>query len=51
MPNIFEEKFDFTLQGLLHNAVSNNICQVVLGKRFDYDDEDFKKMLHVVIDM
>ena len=37
------------LKGLLHNAISNNICQIVLGKRFDYDDKNFKKMIRVVI--
>ncbi|XP_072047419.1 cytochrome P450 2J4-like [Amphiura filiformis] len=28
------------------NATSNIICSVVLGKRFDYDDPEFKQMLH-----
>ncbi|XP_072016307.1 cytochrome P450 2J6-like [Amphiura filiformis] len=31
---------------LLGNAVSNVICSVVFGKRFEYDDPEFKHLLH-----
>ncbi|XP_072014455.1 cytochrome P450 2J3-like [Amphiura filiformis] len=31
---------------LLCNAVSNVICAVVFGKRFEYDDPEFKHLLH-----
>ena len=34
-------------QGLLHNAVSNVICNVGFGKRFDYDDSKFKEVLNI----
>lgn len=35
----------FNPASLLNNAVSNIICQMVLGKRFDYSDHDFQTML------
>ncbi|KAM3619802.1 uncharacterized protein V6R79_013730 [Siganus canaliculatus] len=31
--------------GLFNNAVSNIICQLVMGKRFDYSDHNFQLML------
>ncbi|XP_035503548.1 cytochrome P450 2J4 [Scophthalmus maximus] len=35
----------FRTSGLLNNAVSNIICQLVMGKRFDYSDQNFQTML------
>ncbi|NWT07519.1 CP2J2 protein, partial [Mionectes macconnelli] len=35
----------FDPQFTLTNAVSNVICSVTLGNRFDYHDEDFQKLL------
>lgn len=32
----------------VYNAVSNIICSVVFGSRFEYDDEDFKHLLHII---
>ncbi|XP_070567863.1 cytochrome P450 2U1-like [Ptychodera flava] len=37
---------------VLMNAVSNIMCSIVFGRRFDYDDQDFKDLLlsnHVVM--
>ncbi|XP_070410183.1 cytochrome P450 2J6-like isoform X2 [Nothobranchius furzeri] len=36
---------------LLNKAVSNIICQIVFGKRFDYSDPDFQSMLKDLTDM
>ncbi|XP_041862608.1 cytochrome P450 2J2-like [Melanotaenia boesemani] len=36
---------------LLNNAVSNIICQIVFGRRFDYSDRDFQSMLKNLTDM
>ncbi|XP_051788018.1 cytochrome P450 2J6-like [Erpetoichthys calabaricus] len=33
---------------LLHNAVSNVICSVLLGQRFSYNDISFQEMIHCV---
>ncbi|XP_072923253.1 cytochrome P450 2U1 [Hemitrygon akajei] len=33
---------------VINNAVSNIICSMCLGKRFDYDDEEFKSILHLI---
>ena len=35
----------FNPQILLTNAVSNVICSLVFGKRYDYDDETFKSYI------
>ncbi|XP_072245933.1 cytochrome P450 2J6-like [Leuresthes tenuis] len=35
----------FSPAGLFNNAVSNIICQLVMGKRFDYNDHNFQVML------
>lgn len=35
----------FTPTGLFNNAVSNIVCQLVMGKRFDYKDHDFHIMI------
>ncbi|XP_034085739.1 cytochrome P450 2J6-like isoform X2 [Gymnodraco acuticeps] len=36
----------FSPAGLFNNAVSNIICQLVMGKRFDYSDHNFQIMLN-----
>uniref|UniRef100_A0A3Q2NMQ9 Cytochrome P450, family 2, subfamily N, polypeptide 13 n=1 Tax=Fundulus heteroclitus TaxID=8078 RepID=A0A3Q2NMQ9_FUNHE len=35
----------FSPAGLFNNAVSNIICQLVMGRRFDYHDQSFQTML------
>ncbi|KAK9519200.1 hypothetical protein VZT92_021943 [Zoarces viviparus] len=35
----------FNPAGLFNNATSNIICQLVMGKRFDYSDHNFQTML------
>ncbi|RVE74022.1 hypothetical protein OJAV_G00036930 [Oryzias javanicus] len=35
----------FTPTGLFNNAVSNIVCQLVMGKRFHYNDHDFHVMI------
>ncbi|XP_068558513.1 uncharacterized protein [Cebidichthys violaceus] len=35
----------FNPAGLFNNAASNIICQLVMGKRFDYSDHNFQTML------
>ncbi|XP_036437417.1 cytochrome P450 2J6 [Colossoma macropomum] len=40
------EAFDPTT--LFNNAVSNIICQLVFGQRFDYNDHDFQMMLKYI---
>lgn len=32
----------------INNAVSNVICSITFGDRFEYDDEKFRKLLHVI---
>ncbi|KAM6415298.1 cytochrome P450 2J2 [Rhynochetos jubatus] len=32
----------------INNAVSNIICSIVLGNRFDYHDEEFQKLLQLI---
>uniref|UniRef100_A0A667WYB5 Cytochrome P450, family 2, subfamily N, polypeptide 13 n=1 Tax=Myripristis murdjan TaxID=586833 RepID=A0A667WYB5_9TELE len=36
---------------LFNNAVSNIICQIVFGRRFDYSDHNFQTMLKNLTDM
>ncbi|XP_056271588.1 cytochrome P450 2J6-like [Pseudoliparis swirei] len=36
---------------LLNNVVSNIICQLVMGKRFDYSDHNFQTMLKYLCDI
>nr|XP_002123213.4 cytochrome P450 2U1-like [Ciona intestinalis] len=36
----------FNILAILSNAVSNNICSVILGRRFDYNDKDFQDIVH-----
>ncbi|KAJ0065308.1 hypothetical protein NL108_007016 [Boleophthalmus pectinirostris] len=40
----------FRPAGLFNNAVSNIICQLVMGKRFDYSDHRFQTMLCYLAD-
>ncbi|NWH58063.1 CP2DH protein, partial [Geococcyx californianus] len=42
-----EEGRPFDLHCVVNNAVSNVICTIVFGERFNYGDETFKKLLHV----
>ncbi|XP_078517159.1 cytochrome P450 2G1-like isoform X3 [Lissotriton helveticus] len=41
-----EMPFDPT--SILSQAVSNVICSITFGKRFDYEDEKFHKLLHMM---
>uniref|UniRef100_A0A8P4GGX3 Uncharacterized protein n=1 Tax=Dicentrarchus labrax TaxID=13489 RepID=A0A8P4GGX3_DICLA len=41
----------FSPAGLFDNAVSNIICQLVMGKRFDYSDHKFQAMLQYLFEM
>ncbi|XP_067852274.1 cytochrome P450 2U1 [Heptranchias perlo] len=34
---------------IINNAVSNIICSMCFGKRFDYDDEEFRTMLSLIV--
>ncbi|NXP14729.1 CP2D3 protein, partial [Thinocorus orbignyianus] len=43
-----EEGRSFDLRYKVNNAVCNVICTTVFGDRFDYGDETFKKLLHVL---
>ena len=36
---------------LLNNAVSNIICQMVFGRRYDYTDHTFQKILQLLNDL
>ena len=38
----------FNPRKLLSNAVSNIICAVVFGKRYEYSDGEFQNMLHIL---
>ncbi|XP_072446724.1 cytochrome P450 2U1-like [Chiloscyllium punctatum] len=39
----------FSPSHVIHNAVSNIICSMCFGKRFDYDDEEFRTMLNLIV--
>ncbi|KAM7410258.1 hypothetical protein PAMA_001617 [Pampus argenteus] len=41
----------FSPAGLFNNAVSNIICQMVMGKRFDYSDHNFQIILKYLSDV
>ncbi|XP_022095813.1 cytochrome P450 2J6-like [Acanthaster planci] len=43
----FNEK-PFNPKSLLSNAVSNVICSVIFGKRYDYNEKDFQKLLSLI---
>ncbi len=45
----FEDE-SFDPHTLLSNAVSNIICSVVLGKRFEYTDTAFQELLQMLDD-
>ncbi|XP_063793789.1 cytochrome P450 2F2-like [Pseudophryne corroboree] len=34
----------------IHNSVANVICSVLFGKRFDYEDEEFKNLVRYSLD-
>lgn len=38
----------YKLQSVLASSVSNVICNVILGSRYSYDDDDFRGMLRVI---
>jgi cytochrome P450 family 2 subfamily J len=43
-----ENNLPFDPAPVLSNAVSNVICALVFGKRFDYDDEQFHRLLRAL---
>ncbi len=44
----FVEGKPFDPQHALHNAVSNIICSIVFGDRFDYDNKRFAYLLEIL---
>uniref|UniRef100_A0A3P9N2W6 Cytochrome P450, family 2, subfamily N, polypeptide 13 n=1 Tax=Poecilia reticulata TaxID=8081 RepID=A0A3P9N2W6_POERE len=40
----------FSPAGLFNNAVSNIVCQLVMGKRYEYSDHKFQTMLKCISD-
>ncbi|XP_069508834.1 cytochrome P450 2D17-like [Ambystoma mexicanum] len=45
-----EEGNPFDPHFIMNNAVSNVICSIVFGDRFEYADEKFQRMLHLMDD-
>ncbi|KAM4651386.1 cytochrome P450 2D20-like [Discoglossus pictus] len=45
------EKGPFNPHILVHNAVSNVICSITFGDRFEYDDDTFQEMLKLFDDV
>ncbi|KAM6124086.1 cytochrome P450 2J4-like [Pterocles gutturalis] len=43
-----EQGNPFNPQYKIYNAVSNIICSITFGNRFDYHDEEFQKLLHLM---
>ncbi|NWV99011.1 CP2J2 protein, partial [Machaerirhynchus nigripectus] len=46
-----EQGNPFNPQFKVTNAVSNVICSLIFGNRFEYDDEDFQRLLKIMYDM
>lgn len=42
-----EEGHPFNPHLVINNAVSNVICSITFGDRFEYDDEKFRRLLHL----
>jgi cytochrome P450 len=38
----------FDIQTLLNSSVSNVICSLLFGKRFEYDDSKFKRLISIL---
>ena len=36
------------LERLTHLSIANNICSVLFGRRYDYDDTEFKEYLDIL---
>uniref|UniRef100_A0A452HZI4 Uncharacterized protein n=1 Tax=Gopherus agassizii TaxID=38772 RepID=A0A452HZI4_9SAUR len=43
-----EKGLPFDPHFLINNAVSNVICSLICGERFDYDNKKFQRLLHLV---
>ncbi|XP_069508838.1 cytochrome P450 2D15-like [Ambystoma mexicanum] len=46
-----EEGHPFDPHFLINNAVSNVICSIIFGDRFEYTDKKFQKLLHLFDDL
>jgi len=44
---LVNKTFQFAFQPELTNAVANVICLIVLGKRFEYDDPEFQRVIEI----